>query len=179
MNNKIPSKKRHLDLATTMVRRECNHLRLLKLMPDWQNLAEFKTCCPLASGQQLDLTLTILERTTYTLVVQIEQQVNQNSLSISWLQNIQVRIYLDTRSAEVIACNNQSLPNWCTHAATRVEYLQAKVDCDQFLDDLLSFWMGNAMALPEAVPSFIEARQNPIKKSPQNDRMKHSYLEKI
>lgn len=134
-----------INLAAQMLQREYNYLRLMALMPNWQEQDSFEVCCLSACGNEFKLVLRLLARSTYTLVVSIEQQLDQDKLDMRWLQNIQVRVYLDAKSAEVIACNGKRLPNWCACANQRTRHLLVKMSCDGFLGELLSFWLGHGL----------------------------------
>lgn len=145
-----------IDLASTMAQRECNYLRLSQLMPDWKKRTSYGNCCHLPSGGRFNLVLTITNRSAHTLVVLIDQQLDQDTLEMRWLQSMQARVYLDARSAEVIACNGRRLPNWHAGADQRKENLVTKADCDYFLSEILSFWQTNGLALPEVLPNFMQ-----------------------
>lgn len=145
MNIPVKNRRARINLSAQMLERERNYLRMMKLMPNWREQDSLEVCCGSACGNEFRLVLKLLERSTYTLVVSIEQQLDQDKLDMRWLQSIQVRVYLDAKSAEVIACNGKRLPNWCACANQRTQHLLAKMSCDKFLGELLSFWLGHSL----------------------------------
>lgn len=129
-----------IHLETQMAHRASNYRRLLRLMPQWQEKSSFYLHCPLNSGQTLKLTLRITERSTYTLTLMIEQQLDKSSLNLDWLCNFKVRLYTDARSAEMIGCKDRQLAGWHPLAKQRRGNFLNKANYDELLGEMLDFW---------------------------------------
>lgn len=99
-----------------MARCEANYYRLLRLFPCLHD--ERQRRLALSLGNHPEVVLSVLERTTYTTLLTIEQRspesmsswsgMTDKSVTVRWFNPpvLTVRLYHDAQMAEVITCNS-------------------------------------------------------------------------
>jgi len=104
-----------VDLPAQMAECEANYYRLLKLMPQHQQVDYWRFAIE-AAAQEKHLQIRILERSRYTTTVQLAQLDIRLPHEICWLHmpKLTVRLYHDARLAEVLA--------WEGHKRLRPHY---------------------------------------------------------
>ncbi len=144
--------RRRFNLRVQIANRECNYWRLMKLMPGWQgcNLFAYDHCPHRES--RIRLKIEIYRRSPHTLVIDLRQQSDENTLPVSWLQNMRVHLYLDLRSAEAVACNDRPLKLCDPCPEEWQRQLDEKISSDYFLADLLTFWIDKALTPVARLP---------------------------
>jgi len=124
---------------------EVNFLRLEKLLCGFDAAREMEIGIPLPNGRADVLALRVIERSPYTAVVQLSQQTPV------WggrSAQIQVRVYLDARMAEVIAYQN------VRHFRVRYDYPNPRMfarDEKRQLNRLLGEWLSVCLARGHAL----------------------------
>lgn len=106
-----PRKTYKVDLREQMACCEGNYLRLMKLMPEFDDTQHWHYETTVGDNA-LSLTLEITERAPYTTMLNVSQCSGVSDWCVA--PEIQVRLYHDVRMAEVVA--------WREHRRLQVRY---------------------------------------------------------
>lgn len=116
---------------------ESNYRKLLKLIPNLVNLN--KTMIGKASKKP-DLQLDIVERSPYTLTIQLSHCFYQDRQQELMLPEIKVRIYLDAQLAEVLRdCTRSDVSKVFKDPGRTREILEYKWRLNYFLEKWLDY----------------------------------------
>lgn len=112
-----------------------NYQKLLKLIPNLE--AFIDSTCEIT--QQPGLQISILERSVYTLTVELNQQISQ-STELMILPAIKIRIYLDVKLLEVLSdhAHAEVAKVFCDASASR-DIMTYKWRLNYFLQKWLDF----------------------------------------
>lgn len=157
----------NIDLVKQMAECDANYIRLLKLIPGLYRyrsdfnafslqgtVAEFSISDQPGRPADVRVKISVLEAFKYTTTLKIEQKPNSGH----WAENpaMEVRVYHDANTAEVIACSDHrnfeprySLPN------PKMYQRDEKFQVNHFLGEWLSHCLavGRSSQLPELVLS--------------------------
>ncbi len=124
------------DLSKQMASCEANYLRLLKLMPDMDELDQ-RSFQIQWQEHQAYVDLTVEERFTYTTTLRIEQRYENQS----WIDmpTLQVRLYHDARMAEVVSSEHRrQLRGSYEYPNQQMRHPDEKAQLNQYLAEWLS-----------------------------------------
>ncbi|MEH6551813.1 MAG: DUF1249 domain-containing protein [Pseudomonadales bacterium] len=91
-----------VDLSGLHAECTANYVRLLRLFPAWQQ----QDFLHLNIGDDQDLQISVLEKSRYTSLLQLEE--SHTVLPLTERRRCTVRVYHDAQMAEVISWNNES-----------------------------------------------------------------------
>lgn len=129
-----------IDLKQFMAECESNYFALCKLMPENDDVDHFSLHLPGHEGNLFHIR--VIERTVYTLLLEISQ--SQESLASGWAQmpRLKVRMYQDARLAEVVAFEGvRNVKPRNSYPNQRMHQPDEKAQWNHFLAD----WLGIAM----------------------------------
>lgn len=124
-----------LDLPAHMAECDANYLRLMKLFGD-MHTADKHRFALLIGGDESLIDLSVLERGRYTTLIHLQQQPEQN-----WggAPAIQIRVYHDARSAEVVQIENQNrFYGVYDYPNQRMRQRDEKAQINRFLGEFLT-----------------------------------------
>lgn len=125
------------DLTRQMAVCEANYARLLKLMPDLDDV-DNRDFVVRASGHEMQVRIEVVERFTYTTTLQVSQQHLHRS---DWLEApaLVVRLYHDALMAEVICMKRRrQLSGVYPYPNREMHQPDEKVQLNDYLGEWLS-----------------------------------------
>lgn len=115
---------------------DANYLRMVRLFPDFQDSQNREIA--LGGEGKRTLEFTVQERTRYTTLIDVTEQVAGNR---GWLSSplLQVRLYHDAKSAEVVSFEGVEKPvPKCDYPNPRMHQRDEKAQWNHFLGEWLS-----------------------------------------
>lgn len=130
-----------VNLPQTLADCDANYGRLLKLMPDWQTQDAWQyalhTGVERTPGPSKTVSVHILERCKYTTCLELDEHY-PNAKPWLYPVHMEVRLYHDARTAEVIRLQGQrSLPSRHHYPNKQMFHLDEKAQHNRFLSDWL------------------------------------------
>lgn len=160
-----------VDLKAFMACCEANYFRLLALFPDLHS--EDERHIGLSAGVDVDVILSVLERTSYTTLVSISQRQRSpaeaagtpsertdKSVTVRWLKPpmLTVRLYHDAQIAEVITYDsNRGVRPKNAYPNQQMFQPDEKRQWNNFLEDWLVLCRRQGYAVGEPVPTLDPA----------------------
>ncbi len=155
-----------VDLKTFMASCEANYFRLFALFPDLRSKGELRIGLSLASD--VEVVLTVLERTSYTTLLSIEQRAAGGAgepdtrseradkpVTVHWSKPpmLTVRLYHDAQLAEVITYgNNRGVRPKNAYPNQHMFQPDEKRQWNHFLEEWLVLCRQHGYAVGESVP---------------------------
>ncbi|MEZ0121625.1 MAG: DUF1249 domain-containing protein [Candidatus Reddybacter sp.] len=156
-----------VDLKAFMACCEANYFRLLALFPDLHNKEERRI--GLSQGVDVEVILTVLERTSYTTLLSIEQRKTgaiealdtrsertDKSVTVRWFEppTLTVRLYHDAQIAEVITYgSNRGVRPKNIYPNQQMFQPDEKRQWNNFLEEWLVLCRQHGYAVGEPVPA--------------------------
>ena len=156
-----------VDLKAFMACCEANYFRLLALFPDLHGADERRI--GLSSGTEVEVVLTVLERTTYTTLLSIAQrQISADetpdtrseridkSVTVRWIKPpvLTVRLYHDAQIAEVITNgSNRGVRPKNAYPNQQMFQPDEKRQWNHFLEEWLVLCRQHGYAIGASVPT--------------------------
>ena len=128
-------KKYSLDLPAHMAVCDTNYLRLMKLFANMRT-ADTQSFALLIGDDESLVVFTVLERGPFTTLINLQQQPER-----AWggAGSMQIRVYHDAHSAEVVQIQNQNrFHGVYDYPNTRMRQRDEKVQINRFLGEFLS-----------------------------------------
>ncbi|MCV6588071.1 MAG: DUF1249 domain-containing protein [Marinobacterium sp.] len=128
------------DLTRQMAQCESNYMRLLRLMPDFDDCDE-RAFQVSVQEHSVRVTLRVDERFAYTSTVEISQQHEHDS---RWLQApaLLVRLYHDAGMAEVVCVRRRQMAGVYPYPNPLMHQPDEKAQ----LNDYLAEWLGHCLS---------------------------------
>ena len=138
------------DLRKQTAQCEANYMRLMKLMPDMDEVDErcFYVSWP---EHQARLRLEVEERFTYTTTLRVSQQHDHDS---PWLDApvLVVRLYHDATAAEVVCLRRSQLSGVYRYPNQQMYQPDEKIQLNQYLGEWLTHCLSHGHVME---PVFI------------------------
>lgn len=147
----------HHDLAGHMAECDTNFIRLMQLFPTLRE-EDFKCVMLLPGASGTRVELNVLKRGPYTTLLQLAQVPKQDWGSSP---NMQIQLYHDTKSAEVVAYQHQSRFHGAyEYPNKRMRARDEKEQLNRFLGEYLSLCLAVGMSPDPLNLPMVEASSN-------------------
>ncbi|MBV1907546.1 MAG: DUF1249 domain-containing protein [Pseudomonadales bacterium] len=151
----------NIDLSTHLAECDANFVRLNRLFPSMET-SDLYECQLVTPAHTARLTFKVLERCPYTTIIRISQIALDHGLDFELpAPSITVRMYMDTRSVEVVEIQNQdrfrpvyAYPN------EKMRQHDEKVQVNRFLGEYLSFCYEQGLADSEHTEAYLREWEN-------------------
>ena len=138
------TRKYRINLTAHMAECDVNYFKLQKLFPDMRSCDE-KNFQVSFSDNCFVMSMAVLERGPYTTSIVLNQEVNDNKWHL--VPSIQVRVYHDAKSAEVVKVSNQNYFHGDYEYPNRkMRQPDEKEQINRFLGELLSLCLENGIS---------------------------------
>jgi uncharacterized protein YqiB (DUF1249 family) len=141
-----------IDLPAHMAECDANYLRLMKLAPDLDACDARELVLTIAEQAML-VRIRLVERCPYTSLVELTQATAQGGLLFELpLPRLVIRLYHDTRSAEVVEFQNgRRFDAIYPYPNPEMRQRDEKAQINRFLGEYLSLCLSHGAATEETI----------------------------
>ncbi len=127
-----------VDLPSHMAECDANYHRLMQLFPDLREEDERQLSLPLPA-LQADVVFVVAEKGPYTTLLNIDVNSDQKWFAMAGAPAMDVRVYHDARSAEVVSYQQQNrFHGTYEYPNTRMRQRDEKAQINRFLGEFLT-----------------------------------------